>query len=105
MGFDITYHDDETMQKVWKGLRAAGLDDQEIQDAANCVMNQGIVFREHREVPPYATLGNPDEVEVSEPRPPSPEGGFTSYVDPKVVMTYEPPRRFTGFRWSWGRRS
>jgi len=83
MAYDYTYHDDETMQKVWRGLRAAGLDDQEIQDAANCVMNQGIVFREPK------APGNDSEVEV------------VQYEEdkPGILVTYTPPRRR-----AWGRR-
>lgn len=40
------YHDEETMQKVYKGLENSGLNYTQIADAVNCVMNQGIVFRE-----------------------------------------------------------
>lgn len=46
--FSKEYHDEETMQKVWAGLRAAGLDDTQLIDAVNQMQNQGILFRESK---------------------------------------------------------
>jgi hypothetical protein len=88
MAFDYTYHDEETMEKVWSGLEAAGLDEAKMTDAVNCIMNRGIVFREHRPSGPVITNSEP---ELEEDKP-----GF--------LVTYSPPKRFTGHRWAWGRR-
>jgi hypothetical protein len=44
--FDYTYHDDETMNKVYKGMKRANVPNELIADAVNCIMNQGVVFRE-----------------------------------------------------------
>ena len=46
MATDYTYHDNETMQKVWTGMRRAGLKDDQLIDVANAIMNQGVLFRE-----------------------------------------------------------
>lgn len=72
MSFDQSYHDEETMQKVYNGLINAGLEGQEIIDAIDSIMNQGIVFREPR--PPVPVRPDPvtagylyaDEVSFSE---------------------------------------
>ena len=63
MAIDYTYHDEETMQKVWAGMHRAGLTDKQAQDAANCIMNQGIVFREPlKSIGPI--IGNAPEMSV-----------------------------------------
>lgn len=44
-------HSDSTLFKAARGLRKAGLNDQQITDAINCMMNEGILFRERLENP------------------------------------------------------
>lgn len=46
MAFDITYHDDETMHKVYRALSSVGLDDKNIINAVTRMQNDGILFRE-----------------------------------------------------------
>ena len=46
MATDYTYHDEETMQKVYRSMRAIGLDHQQIMDTVHFIMNQGVLFRE-----------------------------------------------------------
>ena len=58
MAFDYTYYGEDTMQKVYKGLKHAGLTDDQVVNAVNRVMNEGIVFREPR--PPGPIIVNSD---------------------------------------------
>lgn len=46
MVYDITWHDDETMQKVYKAMTDAGIDDKRGVDAVVRMGNAGILFRE-----------------------------------------------------------
>ena len=46
MVYDITYHDDETMQKVYNAMTDAGIDDKRAVDAVLRMGNAGILFRE-----------------------------------------------------------
>ena len=58
MAFDYSYYGEDTMQKVYKGLKHAGLTDDQVVNAVNRVMNEGIVFREPR--PPGPVIVNSD---------------------------------------------
>lgn len=44
---DQTFHDDQTLSKVYRGLEAAGLTSTQAHDAIAEMLNQGILFREH----------------------------------------------------------
>lgn len=46
MVYDITWHDDETLQKVNKAMTDAGIDGEKIVDAIFQILNAGILFRE-----------------------------------------------------------
>lgn len=43
---DNTYYDEDTLNKVYRGLNAAGIFSQQAVDAVNQIQNQGILFRE-----------------------------------------------------------
>lgn len=43
---DLVYHDDQTMAKVYDGLRDAGLTIQQALSAVNSMQNKGVLFRE-----------------------------------------------------------
>ena len=46
MAQNTAYHDDETMNKVYMGMQKAGIPRLMIPDVVNCIMNEGILFRE-----------------------------------------------------------
>lgn len=48
---DITHHDENTMQKVYDALKAAGIKKQRRLDAVAQMQNAGIYFRERQPVP------------------------------------------------------
>lgn len=47
----ITHHDENTMQKVYDALRAAGLKKQQCLNAVTQMQNAGIYFRERQPEP------------------------------------------------------
>lgn len=46
MVYDISYHDNDTLQKVYKAMHEAGIDDKKMVDAVVKMQNAGILFRE-----------------------------------------------------------
>jgi hypothetical protein len=49
--------DEDTLPKVYAGLRAAGITGQQAVDAVNQMQNQGILFRERAPEPVAMTVG------------------------------------------------
>ena len=45
---DETYHDENTLDKVWAGLSDAGIPPQQRLDAISAMQNYGILFRERK---------------------------------------------------------
>ena len=45
---DETYHDENTLDKVWAGLSDAGIPPQQRLDAISAMQNNGILFRERK---------------------------------------------------------
>jgi hypothetical protein len=62
--FDYTYHDNETMNKVYKGLKRANVPNDLIADAVNCIMNEGIVFREVKPSGPVIVNSDDEIAEI-----------------------------------------
>jgi hypothetical protein len=78
MVYDISYHDDETMQKVYKALQSIGLDDKTTVDAVMAMQNSGILFRE-TVMNKTLKLGDvsPEEGHIAE-KPPPADSPFTN---------------------------
>lgn len=76
MATDTGYHDENTMQKVYDGLKEAGLDEDTAVSAVLRMQNRGIYFREA--VPDFET-NDVAHAAVAEPLPPGPT--FTWYTD------------------------
>jgi hypothetical protein len=53
MTHDWTYHDEQTMTKVWSGLEKAGLNKVQILRAVASMMNEGVLFREKATEPDF----------------------------------------------------